>query len=220
MGRTDRRNNSYVKSPVSFYVSFNGAKGVWEWWDKETKANVSQDELDFIVLDTRSSITGWHKKAKKNMFSNMVKSSKGTFIVRIGKEEKDKVAEGIYKDISDKVGVLGGKYTQNIFTLANIGGVWQPVNIQVSASTLATWMEFVQVKTIDTIFDGIVSGVKGELKTMGDVQYYNPVLTLSELPAELATKANDFYDNKLKPYLNQGKEAVEESEASEEASSF
>jgi hypothetical protein len=218
MGRTDRNNSSYVKSPVELYVTFNGAKGVWEWWDKEAKANASQDELDFIVLDTRSSITGWHKKAKKNMFSNMVKSSNSSFIVRIGKEEKDKVAEGPYKEISDKVGVLGGKYTQNIFALANIAGAWKPVNIQITTSALSVWMEFVKVHFMDKIFGSIVTGVKSELKTMGDVEYYNPVLTLSELPAELATQADAFYDDRLKPYLNQGKEAVAEKE--EEAASF
>jgi hypothetical protein len=219
MGRTDRDSSSFVKSPVAHYISFNGAKGHWEWWDKEAKANVSQDELDFIVLDTRSSITGWHKKAKKNMFSNMVKSSASSFVVRIGKEEKDKVAEGPYKEISDKVGVLGGKYTQNIFALANLNGVWTPVNIQVTASTLSVWMEFTKVNYMDTVYKSIVTGVKGELKTTGDVEYYNPVLTLSELPPELGTQADAFYDSKLKPYLNQGKEAVAEKEE-EAAASF
>ena len=218
MGRTDRRVNTFVKSPVAHYVSFNGAKGVWEWWDKEAKTNISQDELDFIVLDTRSSITGWHKKAKKNMFSNMISSSSSTLVVRIGKEDKDKVAEGTYKEISDKVGVAGGKYTQNIFALANLKGDWTLVNIQVTTSALSVWMEFTKVNYMDTVYKSIVTGVKGELKTMGDVEYYNPVFTISELPVELNELANEAYDEQLKPYLTQSKEAVPATEEEAEAS--
>ena len=200
MSRTDVQESNKIKSPIKRYITFSGDEGVWEYWDGEK--NVQMESLEFIVMDTRSSIGGWSETHKSRIYSNMVKSTvKSPFTVRAGKTV---INEGLYSDIKNDVIAAGGKFTTNILALAWIDGELTPVDVQLSAACLRDWSAFVVASgNIFAVYKGTVSASRGEQQKKGAVKYYTPNFILGELAEADSAAANEFCSEILMPYLNQ-----------------
>ena len=128
MSRTKKSNGS--KSPVKRYLSFAGNKGQVKFYDKEhkdadEKGNVYLPSIDLIVLDIKASVSGYNEKASSGVSSNLLdpySTGKEEFIVKTKSNGKyGEVLRGIWKDIKADADQFGGKYTTNIFALADIG---------------------------------------------------------------------------------------------------
>lgn len=236
MSRTNRTSGS--SSPVKKYLSFSGSKGQVKFYDKDhpdadDKGNVYLDNLDIIVLDTKSSISGYNENASAGISSNLLNP------YNVGKEEfivKTKVdgsfgvfAQGIYKDIKDKVFAIGGKFTTNVFALADFGDGYEVVKLELNGSSLSPWIELNESFDNDSdVYDSVINISKGQLLTrkkgktvpVTDAEYkkvlaeikkdpmfqrpvwfYAPAFSTSELSEDLATLAGE-QDEILQSYFD------------------
>ena len=121
-----------------------------------------------MVLDTKASISGFNEGESCGISSNLLDQ------FDLGKKElivKTKVggvfgefARGIYRDIKDKVFNIGGKFTTNIFALADLGNGMELVRIELSGAALGPWIEYVDgLESADAIYDQVVTISKGKL---------------------------------------------------------
>lgn len=177
MSRT--QSDSGPESPVKKYVSFKGSTGKLRYWDKESEENVELDSIEFVVLDTKASISGFNENESCGINSNLI----GQF--ELGRKElvvKTKVnkqfgefARGLYRDIKDKCFSIGGKFTTNIFALADLGDGMEIIRIDLSGASLGPWIEFNNElkKSGVKIYDLTITIEKGVLCGRKDGQNYN-----------------------------------------------
>lgn len=160
MSRTNRR--SKVSSPIKKYISFSGSTGVFSYYDKAKGEKVEIDSISLILMDIRSSITGYNSASKSQISSN--------YVVNIEEEElkvvtwkggkSADVAEGLYADIKSKLSSIGGKFTTNLICLADVGDGEEICNIQLTGSSLSSWFE--ALSSIDE-YDSFITLSKGPL---------------------------------------------------------
>ena len=205
MSRTNQNGNSpRVPSPIRYYVSWSGEKGQFSYWDGEAKKRVELGpDTEFVVMDTRSAISGFNDEAQARVFSNRVKSTtKEEFNVRCG---NNVIAKGFYADIKEKVKAEGGKFCTEVFALMNIDGDFQPVQIDIMGAALGCWMTFVDTLGGPwAIYAFKINTSLGDKKKKGRVEYFEVSFATEELTSELNEMANAFNDDMLQPYLNAG----------------
>ena len=199
MSRTDTYSKK-AKSPFKYFITFSGKDGMWEYWDGEKKEDVRLDKLEFVVLDVRSSITGWSDSNKGRIYSNMVKSTVRSPLT--AKSGSTVIASGLYSEIKNQLVAAGGKFTANVLAVARINGQLVPVNIQFAAACLRDWSAFVTENNIFEIYKHLVVSEKGEQQKKGAVKYYTPEFKLEALSDEDAALADEFDISVLKPYLD------------------
>lgn len=170
MSRTKKESNS--SSPVKKYLSFSGGSGQITWYDKnapEDERKKSVDELSFILLDTKSSITGYNEASSKSISSNLLSPfsvGKEEFEIRLG---GNIIKKGIWKDIKKELEstVKGCKFTTNIFALADLGDGLEVVRLELNGSSLSPWINF-SGKLGNEIYDKVITITKGQLCTRKD----------------------------------------------------
>lgn len=187
-----------IPSPVKYYLQYKGNTGTYTYWDGEK--NVELDEVDFVLMDTRSSISGWNDDNKARIYSNMVRTVKDELVVRCGKTE---LVKGPYETSKDKIKSSGGKFTTNIFAMATIDGIPTPVDIQFNGACLRDWSTFVEKSGMKKLYSSLIKSARGDQQKKGAVKYYTPTFTLSEASEADLADAKDFDENQLQPYLTQ-----------------
>ena len=205
MSRTTKRNETVrVPSPIRHYVSFSGERGTFSYWDGESKERVDLgSNLEFVIMDTRSSVVGWNDAANARIYSNRVKSVvKEELTVRCGDTI---LGKGMYADIKEKVKAEGGKYATQVFALMLINDEYQPVQIDLSGAALGCWMKFVdELGGPWALYAFKITTSLGEKKKKGRVEFFEVNFATAELDADLNEQANNFNDDSLQPYLNAG----------------
>lgn len=148
MSRTKPRTTG-GSNPIRKYVNFSGTEGVFKYWDKDKKENVVLESIEVTVLDVRNSISGYCEAESCGITSNLVgNTSKEDLTVSLIQEGKLKqIAKGLYKDIKNEVVKYGGKFTNNILCLADLGEGEEVINIQLSGVGLTSWIEFTSKNT-------------------------------------------------------------------------
>lgn len=217
-----------VENPTLRRVEWKSSKQCFKYYNKDTKEDVEVAlPLKFIVLDESQSITGFHKRDKREkgsgVYSNEVhsdpsKKTSSAFIPMVVRRFDDKsiIAEGLYKDIKDQISNMNGvKFQKNIYALVlnSENNTWESWCINLYGSGFEGWMEFVNKKPRNFIYkDGIV--VDGfEPKKNSGVDYAVPTFSkfqLTKEEEELAIKATDELENYWH-YKFSTKEEVEES---------
>lgn len=198
MSISTQKGSNRIPSPVKYYVQYKGSTGVYTYWDGEK--NVELEDIEFVVMDTRSSISGWSDDNKARIYSNMVRTVKDELVVRCGKTE---LVKGPYETSKDKIKSSGGKFTTNIFAMATIDGIPTPVDIQFSGACLRDWSTFVEKTGMKKLYSSLIKSGKGDQQKKGAVKYYTPTFTLSEASEADLADAKDFDENQLQPYLTQ-----------------
>lgn len=163
MSRSKPRGGS--KSPIKKYLSYSGSTGTFSYWDKEAEERIELDSIDIIVLDVRSSISGYDSDNKASISSNLVvDTTKEIMTVVSWKNGKSTdLYEGLYKDIKDKAKTIGGKFTSNVICLADLGDGYEVCNLQLSGVSLGSWIEFVDENPNDAIYDYVITLNRGVL---------------------------------------------------------
>lgn len=212
MSRTSQNSSANrVPSPIKFYVTFN-QDGEFVYYDVDKKERVSLGStLDFVVMDTRSSIGGFNKAANARIYSNNVKSVVTEEVtVKCGKETLQK---GLWADIKDKAKAQGAKFCTKVFALAKINGELQPVELDLTGSALGDWMSFVEeLGGKWATYSSTIRASKGEERKSGKNIYYGVAFSLEPLDPVDNEMANAFNDDMLQPYLAP-REAQEEAVA-------
>lgn len=200
-----RRENasSGSSSPIQTYLRWHG-DGHIEYFDKsvgDKGENVTQDSVELVIIDIRSSITGWHDASESKINSNMVKdSTKEPLTVKAFKANKP-LAQGLWADIKEDVGNSGGDFTTNLIAAAKLNGSWVLANLQLSRSNLAVWMEFRKTTTEKEIYDSTVSVTAGEKRKKGKTVFTVPSFELKKLDAKGDKAAEEAYE-KVKAYFD------------------
>lgn len=190
MSRTKRKGGT--SSPIKKYVQFSGSTGTFSYYDKEAKERVEVDEVEIIVLDVRASVTGYNSTSKAQITSNLVAET-GSEVLKVTSWKDGKsndIAEGLYKDIKDKVKTAGGKFTTNVICLCDITGNGEEVcNIQFQGSSLNGWINFVDTLDRDGEYDNVITIRKGALSKL-DGKNFVPVTEKEEKALDAKLKKN------------------------------
>lgn len=181
-------------------MEWSGADGVLGYYDKEAKQDmVIGDNFKFLLLDSLSTITGYHKPSNSGIVSNEVRDTrKDEMHVRAFKGGP--IAQGHYQDIKDRVKAAGGKFTTSLYVgYMDTKGLAIGC-IQLTGAALSAWMDFskehrAQLDSHGVQINGVVEGQNGSIK------YKVPKFGLMSIKPETNQAAIDL-DAKLQEYLN------------------
>jgi hypothetical protein len=207
MSRTSKSSGS--KSPVKRYLSFSGNKGQIKFYDKEhddanDKGHVFLKDVDLIILDIKASISGYNEKSSSGISSNFLdpySTGKEEFVIKTKQDGKfGEVLRGIWKDIKLEADSFGGKYTTNLFALADIGNGLEMVKMELNGSGLTPWIEYTKaLENSEEVYDKLIKIGKGQLCTrkkgktvpVSDTEYKKVLAELKKDP--MADKPVWFY---------------------------
>lgn len=173
MSRNKRRGGN--SSPIKHYLQFSGGTGVFSYYNKGTKTRTELDKLEVIILDVRASITGFDSTSKAQITSNLVTDTNSEkFKVVSWKDKKTTdIAEGLYKDIKEKVTSksVGGRFTTNVLCLCDLGNGQEVCNLQLSGSALNGWINFLKGLEKGSEYDSVITFKRGALSVVDGKEF-------------------------------------------------
>jgi hypothetical protein len=87
-------------------------------------------------------VKGWHKASDSGIYANEVRDTVQEPLV-VKSFKGGIIAEGVYRNIRDKVKVAGGSFTANCYIgFKNGGGALEIGSIQFKGAALNAWIEF------------------------------------------------------------------------------
>ena len=194
MGRTQQTQSNAVKNPATCYLEWSGEHGHFSYWDGQDRQVL--DSLDFVLLETTKSVSGYDDVSNSRIYSNSVKSTEDHFVVRVSKTNSV-LAEGTYAEIkSDRF-----KYTENLLVLAEISGMAGIVQISLSGAGVQSLMTLRENHQMAEIYNSMIRVTRSEKMKKGRVEYYQPVFTLLPLDEEMKNKADEFEVEFVVPYI-------------------
>ena len=114
MSRSNPHENGLTNPAVRWY-EWNGEHGTVRYYDKDAKQNVEVgSDFTFMLLDQLGSVRGWHDASESGIYSNEVKDTRQEVLV-VKSFKGGVLAEGIYKDIKDRINTLGGQFVANCY---------------------------------------------------------------------------------------------------------
>jgi hypothetical protein len=199
MSRSNPQENG-SPNPATRWFEWNGENGVVRYYDKEKKETVEVgSDFTFLWLDELGSVRGWHESSKSGIYSNEVKDTRQDVLI-VKAFKGGTLAEGLYKDIKDRVNSVGGQFNANCYiAFKNGGGQLALGSIRFKGAALGSWMEFRKAHRADLLekavrINGFTEGKKGR------ITYRMPVLSLVDVtPA--TNDAAIALDKQLQSYL-------------------
>lgn len=212
MSRSNPHDNG-SQNPAVRWFEWNGELGSVRYYDKEAKKNVEVgSDFTFLLLDQLGSVRGWHEASQSGIYSNEVKDTRqDAMIVKAFKGGT--LAEGIYKDIKDRVNALGGQFVANCYIAFKHEGEFAIGSLRFKGAALGAWMDFCKTHRADLYrqaikIQGFTEGKKGR------ITYRMPVLKLAPLSEEshhVATALDVELQTFLDTYLRRNTRAQVES---------
>lgn len=199
MSRSNPNENG-APNPAARWFEWNGEGGTVRYYDKEQKQNVDVgSDFTFILLDELGSVRGWHEPSKSGIYSNEVRDTRQDVLI-VKAFKGGTLAEGLYKDIKDRVNTVGGQFNANCYiAFKNGGGELAIGAIRFKGAALGAWMEF-RKEHRSELYDkavrihGFTEGKKGR------ITYRMPVLAVTEL-TKSTNDAAVALDKQLQAYL-------------------
>ncbi len=164
------RSNPHVNAPnpAVRWFEWNGEHGKVRYYDKDAKQNVDVPlPFSYLLLDELASVRGWHDASESGIYSNEVKDTRtDTLVVKSFKGGT--LAEGLYKDIKDRVNTLGGSFNANCYIAFKQNGGLAIGSLRFKGSALGGWMEFRKANRSDLLesaidITGFTEGKKGRI---------------------------------------------------------
>lgn len=208
----------HASHPCTRWFEWDGAKGGVRYYDKEKRENVPVGKkFPFLVLDRLACIKGWHDDSDSGIYSNEVRDTRAEPMVVKAFGAKQILAEGLYSQIKDRVGSIGGNFTCNLYigyrkdkdSSLEIG------SLIFKGAALSAWMDFEKKHRNEIYKDavnitGSVSGKKGK------VEFETPTFEIKQIAentGEEATELDKVLQVYLKSYFSRTKvEQVDQSE--------
>lgn len=187
------------QNPSTRWFDWNGEKGSISYYDKEKKETIAVPlPFTFILLDELATVRGWDDMSKSGIYSNEVKDTR-TDILVVKAFKGGTIAEGIYRDIKDKVNSAGGSYSANCYIAFKNGDGLKIGAIRFKGAALGAWMEFKKGNGRAMIekavsIEGSVEGKKGR------VIFHVPKFSLMQISNETMSAAVDL-DKELQEFL-------------------
>jgi len=199
-----------ITTPVSKYIKWSGATGKFSYWDKENQKEVELPKsIKFIKIAERTTIKGYSEAEESGIFANEVKyTSKEPLTAKTFKNNKI-LAEGLYKDIKDKIKTQGAKYCKSVYAY-NVD-TDELVNFQLYGSGFMPYDsnlgEQGQVIEVTT---------NPEKQKKGSNTYFIPKFTQLEVDKEALKKARPHFEA-LQQYFEARQNGVEEEKKVDDA---
>lgn len=191
-------------NPAARWFEWNGEAGTVRYYDKELKKNVDcGSDFKFLLLDQLGSVRGWHEPTESGIYSNEVKDTRADVLI-VKAFKGGTLAEGLYKDIKDRVTAVGGQFVANCYIAFKHDGGLAIGSLRLKGAALGSWMEFCKSNRADLFkkavrIHGFTEGKKGR------IVFRVPILQLVETSAETnaAAEALDVtFQEFLEVYLN------------------
>jgi hypothetical protein len=155
-------------NPAARWFEWNGEAGIVRYYDKDEKKNVDHvGPFGFVLLDEMATVGGWHEASKSGIYANEVRDTReGALLVRAFKGGT--LAEGLYRDIKDRVNVQGGQFVANLYIAFKRGSGLSIGGLKFKGAALGAWMEFRKANR-DTMYEqaieinGYAEGKKGRV---------------------------------------------------------
>lgn len=173
-------NENINPNPATRRFEWNGEQGVVRYYDKETQKNVDVgSDFTFILLDQLGTVRGWHNESDSGIYANEVKDTRQEVLV-VKAFKGGTLAEGIYKDIKDRVNTLGGQFLANCYIAFKNGGPLAIGSLGLKGAALSAWMDFTKAHRADLYkkairINGFTEGKKGR------IVFRVPVLSLKDI---------------------------------------
>jgi len=192
-------------NPATKWIEWQAkeGRGFFTYYDKESlekDKNVRLDSLTFLVLDRVGTVTGFNESSNSGIYSNQVRNTTSETLSVKAFNLQEPIAEGLWKEIKDKVTVKGGKFTANIYAAIKVeGGALEIVCVQFKGVALHAWTEFEKksgqnINTMAVKWSGKKQGKKGA------IVYEIPEFSLVKVSDETNAEADKLYEE-LKVYL-------------------
>lgn len=182
MSRSNPTENNNPNPAVRWF-EWKGEKGLVRYYDKTLQKNIEVgSDFRFILLDQLGSVRGWHDASDSGIYSNEVKDTRQEVLI-VKACKGGTIAEGIYRDIKDRVNSAGGQFVANCYIAFKQGEGLAIGSLRFKGAALGSWMEFTKAHRADLYdmairINGFTEGKKGR------ITYRMPVLSSAVLSQE------------------------------------
>jgi hypothetical protein len=186
-------------NPSTRWFEWNGEKGLVRYYDKEAKTNMDVAlPFKFLLLDQLGSVRGWHELSKSGIHSNEVRDTRADILI-VKAFKAGVLAQGIYRDIKDRVNAVGGSFNANCYIAFKNGNEMSIGSIRFKGAALGAWMEFTKAHRGEltkkaVVIHGTTEGKKGR------IIYRMPAFTTADVAPEAARIATAL-DAELQAWL-------------------
>lgn len=179
---------AHAPNPARRWFEWNGEHGRIRYYDKEANANVDVPlPFTFLLLDELASVRGWHEASKSGIYSNEVRDTRTDLMV-VKSFKGGLLAEGLYKEIKDRVNRLGGAFVANCYIAYKHEGALAIGSLRFKGSALGAWMEF-RKEHRRALFEQAVDVVNFTEGKKGRITYRMPVFALKACSPETQDRA-------------------------------
>jgi hypothetical protein len=198
MSRSNPNENG-TPNPAVRWFEWNGEHGTIRYYDKEKKETIDVgSDFTFLLLDQVGSVRGWHDSSDSGIYSNEVKDTTQDVLV-VKSFKGGTLAEGLYRDIKDRVGSMGGQFVANCYIAFKNNGTLAIGSLRLKGAALFAWSEFKR-KNRDDIFSKAIR-IKGFTEgKKGKITYRVPVLLLKDVDAN-TNAAAEVLDKELQKFF-------------------
>lgn len=186
------------QSPVQKFFRIKASTGEVTSWDKSVSKELSFDlPFKFIVLDSLSTVGGYHEASNSSIFANEVRNTKTEPLTV--RSKGGVLAEGLYSEISESVRAKGGKYAASVYIAYRDGGEWRLANINFVGAAVSAWLDFRKGRQLEAD-PGVMITAFNEAKK-GATKYHVPVFETWTVDATALSAAVEL-DGELQAYLD------------------
>lgn len=200
MSRSNPNDNG-AANPSTRWFEWNGEVGTVRYYDKTAKKNVDVGaDFGFVLLDQLGGVRGWHDPSQSGIFSNEVKDTRADMLI-VKAFKGGTLAEGLYKDIKDRVNASGGSFTANCYIgFKDDTGALALGCLRFKGSALGAWMEFTKAHRADLYTKGLkITGYTEGKK--GRIVFRVPTFKTVEL-SEASNRVAIGLDSELQAFLS------------------
>lgn len=193
--------NEHLSNPAKRWFEWHGQLGVVRYYDKEAKANVDLPlPFTFLLLDQLGTVKGWHDSSESGIYANEVRDSRQETLVVKAFKVPGVLAEGLYRDIKDRVGAVGGHFVSNCYIAFNNGSDGMSIgSLQFKGAALHAWAEFSKAHRND-LYDKAVSITGYTEGKKGSIRFRVPEFAVIDAPAN-TNRIAESLDAELQKYL-------------------
>lgn len=195
-----RPHESSDRNPATRWFEWNGEKGCIRYYDKDAKLTHDLPmPFTFVLLDQLGSVRGWHDASKSGIYSNEVKDSRQESLL-VKSFKGGVLAEGIYRDIKDRVASQGGAYTATLYCAYRDDDGLALGAVRFKGAALGAWAEFAKANR-GAIYEQAIAVTGYTEGKHGRVTYRVPTFKVVPLSAE-SNAAAKALDETLQQYLD------------------
>lgn len=195
------RPTSNNPNPSTRWFEWKGSTGKLVWYDKETQKNIEvTGDFLFLVLDQLETVVGYNNKHGSIRANEIRDTRQDTFVVKWQKTGEI-LAEGLWRQIKDRVNVNRGSFAKSCYIAYRDGGELRLGNIKFSGCSLGPWIDFMKNHR------GDIDRVKAVLlradapDTTGSVRFTPPKFEVKESTEDTRNAAIKL-DEALQQYLD------------------